>query len=104
RATLAPSLTSSRPMALPMPRLPPVMMATLPLSSRSMGCSLSAANVGCAAVSELGPADVNARAGEADPPGSDAVGRLVGGRDGLALGAEPAFAARLLHPAALVVG
>ena len=36
-ATLTPSLASSRAIALPMPRLPPVTIAALPLSSRSMG-------------------------------------------------------------------
>src|SRR6185295_10207240 len=37
-ATSAPSRASSRAMALPMPRLPPVTMAFLPLSPRSMAC------------------------------------------------------------------
>ena len=35
-ATLTPSRASSLAMALPMPRLPPVTIAALPLSSRSM--------------------------------------------------------------------
>ena len=36
-ATLTPSRASSLAMALPMPRLPPVTIAVLPLRSRSMG-------------------------------------------------------------------
>ena len=36
RATFIPSSPNSRPAALPMPRLPPVIIAVLPLSSRSM--------------------------------------------------------------------
>ena len=36
-ATFTPSRASSSAIALPMPRLPPVTIAVLPLSSRSMG-------------------------------------------------------------------
>src|SRR5262245_5131315 len=68
-ATLAPSFASANAMALPMPRLPPVTMAALPLSSRSMLALSPLVSFACKYSRRIGRV-VNTH-GRCHPPGSN---------------------------------
>src|ERR1700683_2846593 len=78
RPTAAPSAASDSATAKPMPRLPPVISARLPLSPRSTGKSLS-----------RGAAVVDAQPVLRRHPDHDLVVARVGGQEGVAaLGAQ----------------